>query len=256
MTPHSSIIVAIAGGPAAGKKSVQRLLRSQLLELHGGPAGSFTVVDLHLHDFLKPCALSQFADGKTGKVDPERLEAYDLELLADAIEQLRGDGGGSVNVPDIDPSTGERRGECTLQAGADVIVVEGAYVLCSPRLVGVADVKIFVDSDPDVRLARRVVRDLEERSLPLETIFDQHLRHSKSSYELVILPTKQTADIILPGASIAGGVELIAQSVMDDVRSGRMRKGAGATEVVVHAGLDILSEADLGGGGVGYYETV
>ena len=116
--------------------------------------------------------------------------------------------------------------------------------------------QIFVDSDSDVRLARRVVRDLEERSLPLDAIFDQHLRHSKSSYELVILPTKQTADIILPGASIAGGVELIAQGVMDDVRSGRMRRGAGATEVVVHAGLDILSEADLVGGGVGYYETV
>ena len=62
--------------------------------------------------------------------------------------------------------------------------------------------KVFVDSDADVRLARRVLRDLESRGLPLEMVLDHHLKVSKVAYERHILPTKQVADIILPGASI------------------------------------------------------
>lgn len=113
--------------------------------------------------------------------------------------------------------------------------------------------KIFVDSDEDVRLARRVLRDLESRGLPLEIVLDHHLKVSKVAYERHILPTKQVADIILPGASNQAGVELVAQGVMDDLRSGR-KSGAGATGA---AGLpNVLSEADLTMGMPEYYETV
>lgn len=78
-----------------------------------------------------------------------------------------------------------------------------------------------MDCDADIRLARRVVRDLEERAIPLDAIFDQHVRYSKEAYAQLILPTKQAADIILPGGAVAGvnvaGVELIAHGVMDEL---------------------------------------
>ena len=94
---------------------------------------------------------------------------------------------------------------------------------------------------------------MEVRGLPLEMVLDHHVKVSKAAYERHILPTKQVADIILPGASIQAGVELVAQGVMDDFRSGR-KTGVGATGA---AGLpNVLSEADLTMGMPEYYETV
>ena len=116
---------------------------------------------------------------------------------------------------------------------------------------------MFVDCDADIRLARRVVRDLEERAIPLDTIFDQHVRHSKAAYTQLILPTKQSADIILPGGGggvNVAGVELIAHGVMDEY-NGRGR-GVGAV-TVAHGSGSILAEGDLMASGLpSYYETV
>ena len=168
----------------------------------------------------------------------------------------------------------------------DVILCEGTHLFAHPVLVSLAAVKIFTESDPDVRLARRILRDsAPPRSLPLEQIFDQHVRFGKPAAELAIQPTKVLADIILPRGAEGPGVELIANGVLDDLRAlGKgmgvgVGAGAAGTGVVGRAGrvkslslgmgnklekvlhptiITTLKEADLVGSksNAAYYETV
>ncbi|KAA8902100.1 hypothetical protein FN846DRAFT_955947 [Sphaerosporella brunnea] len=229
MPQPTPIVIAIAGGPASGKKSVQSALKSALETLHAAP---FTVYTLHQTDFLRrPTTLHSTASAVNATADAERQEAYDLDALTDAIT---------------------RQGQ-----GADVVIVEGTYVLAFRRIVERADVKVFVDCDSDVRLARRVVRDLA-LGTPLDSIFEQHVRYSKTCYERTILPTKQISDIILPGGgSWSAGVELIAHGVVDDLVGKRGGVKATAGGKVDTMGLPlVLGETDLGVGMPSYYETV
>lgn len=100
------------------------------------------------------------------------------------------------------------------------------------------------------------MRDFEERGIPLDAIFEQHVRYSKTAYSQLILPTKQSADIILPGGGAGGGagvnvagVELIANGVMDELKG--CGKGVGSV------GNGFLAEGDLLSAGLpSYYETV
>ena len=166
----------------------------------------------------------------------------------------------------------------------DVVLCEGSHLFAHPVLVSLAAVKIFTESDPDVRLARRVLRDsAPPRSFTLEQIFDHHVRFGKPAAELAIQPTKVLADIILPRGAEGPGVELIANGILDDLRA--LGKGAssgvgaagtgvvgrtgrvtsmslgtgGKLEKVLHPTITTtLKEADLVGSksNVAYYETV
>ena len=164
----------------------------------------------------------------------------------------------------------------------DVVLCEGSHLLAHPVLVSLAAVKIFTESDPDVRLARRVLRDsAPPLSLPLEQIFDDHVRFGKPAAELAIQPTKILADIILPRGAEGPGVELIANGILDDLKALGKGAGAGAAgtgvigrtgrvtsmslgtgnrlEKVLHPTITTtLKEADLVGSksNVAYYETV
>ncbi|KAI5798817.1 P-loop containing nucleoside triphosphate hydrolase protein [Geopyxis carbonaria] len=257
MTVQKTILIVIAGGHASGKKCVQVALKEafQVLSPDGQPIP--TTALLHLVDFLSPNVSG----------DLECLDAYDLDALVDVVRRVRA-GEDAVTCPIVDVKNmrhlvGQTR---KLPTAPDVLIVEGCYVLGHKPLVAMADVKIFVDCDPDVRLARRVMRDLEERQLPLDTIFDQHVRCNKASFEMDVLPTKTISDIILPSDSITAGVELIAQGVMDDIRRGRKTaglqtpvasRGASATVAAVTKQLPVtLSEADLISGTPSYYDTV
>lgn len=128
-----------------------------------------------------------------------------------------------------------------------------------------ASVKIFTETDPDVRLARRVIRDTAPPySIPLETIFDTHVRFGKPAAEITIQPTKVMADIILPKGAEGPGVELIAHGVYDDLNllRGKGRGGGkGDRELGLYSGMAVgttLKEADLMGvtSSLAYYETV
>ncbi|KAI5815437.1 P-loop containing nucleoside triphosphate hydrolase protein [Pyronema omphalodes] len=198
------ILIAIAGGSASGKKSVQTALANSL-QSHG----TVTVKCLHQTDFVSDKAV---------ELDPEELDAFDLPRLHNEVSRLL------------------EAAEASRDKDSEVIIVEGSFVLLHQGIRDRADVKIFVDADADVRLARRVIRDLAGRQLPLETILDQHVRVSKAAYERHILPTKQVVDIILPGDNINAGVDLVAQGIMDRVTDRKNGKAgtAGFTSGSLH----------------------
>ncbi|KAL7270039.1 hypothetical protein RUND412_007261 [Rhizina undulata] len=273
MSEGGGLLITISGGQAAGKKMVQEALKSKLVELFESSDGSskglgpgkanrgLSVLTIKMGDFLRSVMEEELKEVEAGKIDLERIEAFDLDLMAETIERLKS-GDRNVIVPSVD-FKGKKRKDVIITEVPDVIIAEGCYILCHKKLVDLATVKIFVDCDPDVRLARKVVRDNEERFLPIDFILDQYIRHSKPAYEQTILPTKHISDIILPGGSEGPGIDLIAQGVMDDLKAkmavgGSRRSAHGGAVTAVMSGLPItLSEADLGtGGGPSYYETV
>lgn len=180
-----------------------------------------------------------------------------------------------VETPSLDFKGKKRQRSIVVGEAPDVIIAEGCYLLTHKKLVDLATVKIFVDCDPDVRLARKgilscfisyivcgtygflvlVVRDQEERSLGLDFILDQYVRHSKPAFEQTILPTKNVSDIILPAGAEGSGVELIAHGVMDDIKG--KRKRVSISHSASHTLLPLaLGEADLTTGVPSYYQAV
>jgi uridine kinase len=103
-----------------------------------------------------------------------------------------------VDVPKYDFKTHSRSKETTLVYGANVIIFEGLFTLYDERVRNMLDLKVFVDTDSDIRLARRIKRDIGERGRDLQAVLDQYARFVKPSYENYIHPSKRFADIILP----------------------------------------------------------
>ncbi|RPB19824.1 P-loop containing nucleoside triphosphate hydrolase protein [Terfezia boudieri ATCC MYA-4762] len=275
---HLPILILIAGPPCSGKKSVLNALKSKLDSLSHG---SLHIAILHLRDFHVPAedSGSSSSVGEKRDRDMECLASYDLPLLVSVIKDLtaRGAGAGGAKAPYYDIPSGTRSwgfvplsGPGSTGGGGiipEIILCEGHYLLHPPLLsqtppLSPTIIKIYSETSPDVRLARRVLRDSSPpHCLPLDYIFDTYVRFGKPAAEVGITPTKVLADIILPKGAEGPGVELIAHGVVDDLNMlGRGVKGRskekGVTLNPVGMGMaTTLKEADLRAG-LAYYETV
>merc|ERR1712025_54910 len=107
-------------------------------------------------------------------------------------------------------------GEMTMVYPSDVVLVEGILVFYYPKLRQLFDMKLFVDTDADTRLARRVLRDIEERGRELEHVLHQYTTLVKPAFEEFCIPTKKYADVIIPrGAENTVALDLIKQHIED-----------------------------------------
>jgi uridine kinase len=123
-------------------------------------------------------------------------DAFDWGLLNDHIAALSA--GASVQVPIYDYAIHDRSDRCETVRATKVIVVEGILVLWEPRLRERFDLKIFVDTPADLRIIRRLRRDVAERGRTPESILDQYLATVRPSHERFIEPSKRYADVIVP----------------------------------------------------------
>ncbi|KAD3641122.1 hypothetical protein E3N88_30346 [Mikania micrantha] len=139
-------------------------------------------------------------------------DSFDTELLVSCMEALIK--GQSVNIPDYDYKTHQKIGPGRMVNPSDVIILEGILVLHDERVRDLMNIKIFVDSDSDVRLGRRIKRDTVERGRNIQYVLDQYANHVKPSFEEFILPSKKHADIIIPrGADNNVAIDLIVQHI-------------------------------------------
>jgi len=145
----------------------------------------------------------------------ERLEtnydhpfAFDNDLLIDNLKDLRN--GITVEVPTYDYSTHTRSDETIAFDPKDVIIVEGIFALENKTLRDIMDVKIYVDTDADLRILRRLTRDTKERGRNMESVINQYLNVVRPMHEQFIEPTKRHADIIIP----EGGSNKVAIDIM------------------------------------------
>jgi uridine kinase len=200
------LVIGIAGGTGSGKTTVARKLAAAI------PAGRCVVIE---HDAYYRDQ-SHLAPGARSELNFDHPHALDSALLAEHLSALRG--GTAVDVPIYDFVTHTRRVETRRIAPAPVIVVEGILVFVDVLLRERFDIKIFVDTDPDIRLMRRIRRDLEQRGRNFASIRDQYYATVRPMHLEYVEPSKRWADLIIP----EGGDNRIAI----DVLLGRLGRAA------------------------------
>ncbi len=192
------LVVGIAGGTGSGKTTVAHKLASAM------PAGRCVTIE---HDayYRDQGHLSPEERAKINYDHPGSLES---SLLVEHLRELRD--GRAVAVPVYDFATHTRRRETRTVEPARVIVVEGILVFTEPELRDQMDIKIFVDTDPDIRLMRRIRRDLEQRGRTFQSVRDQYYATVRPMHIEHVEPTKRWADLIIP----EGGNNRVALDVL------------------------------------------
>lgn len=180
------IVVGIAGGSASGKSTIVEAL----MEALGGDAVALSH-DWYYHD-IAHLPLEERA--ATNFDHPESLET---ELLLAHIAELRASR--AVEAPQYD-FVGHRRvpGGGRRIAPARVVIVDGILLLSDPRIRALCDIALYVDSPPDVRLARRLLRDVRDRGRSVEGVVEQYMRTVRPMHDLFVEPSKQHADVVVP----------------------------------------------------------
>ncbi len=193
---------------SSGSTDEPRLARPYLIGVAGGSNSGKTTITSRLSEMMGPEHLSLIKlDSYYVERSSEPLEvraaanydhpdAFDWDLLNDHLAALTG--GGSVEVPVYDYTIHDRSDRREIVPAARVVVVEGILVLWEPRLRERFDLKIFVDTPADLRIIRRLRRDVAERGRTPESILDQYLATVRPSHELFIEPSKRYADVIVP----------------------------------------------------------
>lgn len=123
-------------------------------------------------------------------------DAFDFQLMCETLRRLRT--GKSVEVPVYDFTVHRRDKQPKIMYGADVLIVEGILAFHNPEIVDLMDIKIFVDTDSDTRLARRLERDIAERGRDMSGVLQQYIKHVKPAFDSFIAPGMKQADIIVP----------------------------------------------------------
>ena len=201
------LCIGIAGGTGSGKSTVARKLMSAL------PAGRCSVID---HDaYYRDLAhLPLAARAETNFDHPASLES---SLLAEHLHALRA--GRAVDIPIYDFVTHTRRAETRRVEPAALVIVEGILVFVEPEVRNLLDIKIFVDTDADIRLMRRIRRDLEQRGRSFASVRDQYYATVRPMHLEFVEPSKRWADLIVP----EGGDNHVA---LDVLLGGLARLGA------------------------------
>ncbi|HEX8109502.1 MAG TPA: uridine kinase [Kofleriaceae bacterium] len=191
-------VVGIAGGTGSGKTTVADKLAAAM------PPGRCVTLD---HDaYYRDQGHLPPADREA--INYDHPSALDSALLALHLRELRD--GRTVEVPIYDFATHTRRRDTRTVAPARVILVEGILVFAEPALREQMDIKIFVDTDADIRLMRRIRRDLEERGRTFQSVRDQYHATVRPMHLEYVEPSKRWADLILP----EGGDNRVALDVL------------------------------------------
>ncbi len=151
------------------------------------------------------------------KVNYDHPNAFDTDLLIEQLEDLLN--WRTIEIPVYDYAAHTRSKEVVVQEPREVIIVEGILTLNDARLRDLMDIKIFVDTDDDIRIIRRIQRDIEERGRTLQSVIDQYLETVKPMYHQFIEPSKRYADIIVPeGGENQVAIDLLVTKVRDIIR--------------------------------------
>ena len=151
------------------------------------------------------------------KLNYDHPDAFDTDLMVEQVQALRR--GETIACPVYDFTVHNRSEDTLLIAPTSVIILEGILIFADSKLRDLMDVKIFVDTDADVRILRRVVRDVKKRGRTLESVVQQYLTTVKPMHEQFVEPSKRCADIIVPeGGKNLVALDMIIQRVEHHIR--------------------------------------
>ncbi|HGY1412906.1 TPA: uridine kinase [Streptococcus pyogenes] len=196
------IIIGVTGGSGSGKTSVSRAI------LDSFPNARIAMIQ---HDsYYKDQSHMSFEERV--KTNYDHPLAFDTDFMIQQLKELLA--GRPVDIPIYDYKKHTRSNTTFRQDPQDVIIVEGILVLEDERLRDLMDIKLFVDTDDDIRIIRRIKRDMMERGRSLESIIDQYTSVVKPMYHQFIEPSKRYADIVIPeGVSNVVAIDVINSKI-------------------------------------------
>jgi uridine kinase len=180
------LIIGVAGGTGSGKSTFAHKVAAAL------DASSVAFIDMDAYYNNYP----QLPLEERRRIYWDHPNAFDWELLLSHLRALCA--GRAIEKPQYDFVEHLRRPETIPMPAADVVVVDGILLLADPRARDLCDVKVFVDADADIRLIRRLRRDMAERGRPLDEILDQYLTTVQPMHLEFVEPSKRYADVIVP----------------------------------------------------------
>mgnify|MGYP004540017777 FL=1 len=192
------LIIGIAGGSGSGKSTITRWIADRFGE---------KVTIIRHDDYYK--AQHDLTYEERTKQNYDCPEAFETALLVEHLKKLKN--GESVHCPVYDYTIHDRSDKTTLIEPTPVLLIDGILVLQDKSLLELLDVKLFVDTDADVRILRRLQRDVDERGRSVKSVINQYLDTVKPMHELYVEPSKKNADIIIP----EGGHNLVALEMLE-----------------------------------------
>ncbi|MBE5838044.1 uridine kinase [Butyrivibrio sp.] len=192
-------IVGIAGGTASGKTTIVRMIKEKF--------GDDIVVINHDSYYKAHNDLSY--EDRT-RLNYDHPESFDTDLLIEDVKKLKNNI--AIDVPVYDYTIHNRADETVHVMPKKVIIVEGILILENKELRDLMDIKVFVETDADERLMRRIRRDMVERARSIDSILKQYTETVKPMHEQFVEPSKKYADIIIP----RGGENLTGISILQE----------------------------------------
>jgi len=196
------VIIGVAGGSGSGKTSVSKV-----------------IVDSFVHHSIALIPHDSYYKDQSDLTFEERLKtnydhpmAFETDLLLTQLQELSRYQ--AIDIPIYDYAEHTRSTEVTRQEPRDVIIIEGILILEDKKLRDIMNIKVYVDTDDDVRIIRRIRRDIVERGRSLDSVIDQYLHYVKPAHHQFVEPSKRYADIIIPeGASNTVGIDLLITKI-------------------------------------------
>uniref|UniRef100_A0A8V0ZUX3 Uridine-cytidine kinase n=1 Tax=Gallus gallus TaxID=9031 RepID=A0A8V0ZUX3_CHICK len=207
-----AFVIGLGGGSASGKTTVATMI----IEALDVP----WVVLLSMDSFYKVLTKQQQEQAASNDFNFDHPDAFDFDLIIATLKKLKQ--GKSVKIPIYDFTTHSRKKEWKTLYGANVIIFEGIMAFADKELLKLLDLKIFVDTDSDIRLVRRLRRDISERGRDIEGVIKQYNKFVKPAFDQYIQPTMRLADIVVPrGSGNTVAIDLIVQHVHSQLEEGR-----------------------------------
>ena len=201
------LVIGIAGGSGSGKTTLMKNLIEKF--------GEDTTIISHDNYYKRHDELTYEERCLLNYDEPA---AFDTELMVHQLDQLRH--GQAIDCPVYDFTVHNRSNETTHITPARVIIVEGILIFENEALRNLMDIRIFVDADADIRLCRRIKRDVNKRGRSLESVLMQYQQTVKPMHELYVEPSKRYANIVVP----EGGKNLVALEMIADRISRHLEK--------------------------------
>ena len=196
------LTIGIAGGTGSGKTTITRKIMREF--------GDDVAVIYH-DNYYK--AHNDMTYEQRAKLNYDHPNAFDTDMMLSHLRALRR--GETVRCPVYDYTVHNRSSKTITVKPSRVLVVEGILIFSDRRLCDELDIKLFVDTDADVRILRRIVRDVRDRGRSLDSVVNQYLTTVKPMHEQFVEPSKRNADIIIP----EGGHNTVAMDmVMERIR--------------------------------------
>ncbi|WP_226003959.1 uridine kinase [Natrinema salinisoli] len=208
-----SFAIGIAGGTGAGKTTVARTVADTV-----GEAVTRIPLDNYYED------LSHLAFEEREEINYDHPDAFEWDLLREQLETLLS--GRSIEMPQYDFEVHNRTDERVTVEPSDIIVLEGILALHDEAIRELLDLRVYVMTDADVRILRRIERDVIERGRDLEGVIEQYLETVKPMHERFVAPTKKQADVIIPEGANRMALDLLIEKVQSELPDDSPRSDA------------------------------